>query len=126
MTDRIRISRIGVFAYHGVHPEEQRLGQRFNISLDLSLDLSEAGRNDDFGKTVCYSTLCERVQEVAVGQNFHTIEGLGEAVAAMALAENPRIESITVTVEKPGAPIPAIIEGIAVEITRVRRSPGKA
>lgn len=120
MTDRIRITRIGVFAYHGVHPEEQRLGQRFNISLDLYLDLSAAGKTDDFAQTVCYSTLCERVQEVAVGQNFRTIEGLAEAVAAMALDENPRLDRVSVRVEKPSAPIPAIIEGIAVEITRSR------
>ena len=44
MSDRIRLSRIGVFAFHGVHDEEQRLGQRFFISLDLMLDLAAAGQ----------------------------------------------------------------------------------
>lgn len=120
MTDHIRLTRIGVFAYHGVHPEEQRLGQRFYISLDCQLDLSAAGQTDDFSKTVCYATLAERVQEVAVSHSYRTIEGLAEAVAGMALAENPRLEAITVTVDKPGAAIAAILEGISVSITRSR------
>ena len=48
MSDRILIHRIAIFAYHGVHAEEERLGQRFYVSLDCSLDLSEAGRDDDW------------------------------------------------------------------------------
>ena len=120
MTDHIRLTRIGVFAYHGVHPEERRLGQRFYISLDCQLDLSPAGTTDDFNQTVCYATLAERVQEIAVSQSYRTIEGLAEAVAGMALTENPRLSAITVTVDKPGAAIAAILEGISVSITRSR------
>lgn len=120
MTDHIRLTRIGVFAYHGVHPEERRLGQRFYISLDCQLDLAAAGTTDDFNQTVCYATLAERVQEIAVSQSYRTIEGLAEAVAGMALTENPRLSAITVTVDKPGAAIAAILEGISVSITRSR------
>lgn len=120
MSDRIRVTRIGVFAYHGVHAEERQLGQRFFISLDCALDLAPAGKADDFEQTVCYSTMVERVQEIAVAQSFRTIEGLAEAVAAMCLGENPRLTAVTVTVEKPCAPIAAMLENIAVQITRVR------
>lgn len=120
MTDHIRITRIGVFAYHGAHPEESRLGQRFYISLDCVLDLAEVGRTDDLAGTVDYSVLVERVQEMAVINVFKTIEALAEAIAASCLKEFPRLRAITVTVEKPGAAIAAIFDGVSVEITRVR------
>lgn len=120
MTDRIRLSRIGVFAYHGLHPEEGKLGQRFYISLDCRLDLSEAGRADDFKKTVDYGALAERVQEVAVGQQFKTIEGLAEAIATVCLNEFSRLQAITVTIDKPAAPVAAILDGVSVEISRKR------
>ncbi len=120
MTDRLRLSRIGVFAYHGVNDEERRLGQRFYISLVCRLDLSDAGRTDDYEKTVCYAALAQAVQEVAVMQSFSIIEGLAEAIAARCLAEHPRLTSVTVTVEKPAAPVAALLETIAVEITRNR------
>ena len=120
MTDSLRLSRIGIFAYHGVNAEERQLGQRFYISLLCRLDLREAGRDDDYSKTVCYAALAEAVQEVAVIQRFSTLEGLAEAVAARCLADHPRLNSVTVTVEKPSAPVAALLDTIAVEITRQR------
>lgn len=120
MSDCLRLTRIGVFAYHGVHALERELGQRFFISLTCRLDLSEAGKADDYKKTVCYATLAEAVQEVAVSHSFTIIEGLAEAIAARCLADHPRLTSVTVLVEKPGAPVAALIENIAVEITRSR------
>jgi dihydroneopterin aldolase len=126
MSDRIRVTRVGVYAYHGVHPEERSLGQRFFVSLDCRLDLGPAGRGDDFAQTVDYSAMVERVQEVAVSRSFRTIEGLAEAIAATCLKEHPRLEAITVTVEKPGAPIAAMLDNIAVEVTRTRHGQGDA
>jgi len=120
MTDSIRLSRIGVFAYHGVNPEERQLGQRFYISLVCRLDLSQAGKADDYQQTVCYAALAEAVQEVAVMQRFSTLEGLAEAIAGRCLADHTRLDAITVTVEKPAAPVAALLETIAVEITRRR------
>lgn len=119
-TDRILISRIALFAYHGLHAEEAKLGQRFFISLDIGLDLREAGRNDDYSRTACYGELTQLVQEVGVGQRFRTIEGLAEAIAAAILLKDERITRATILVEKPAAPVPAIIDGIAVEIARTR------
>jgi 7,8-dihydroneopterin aldolase/epimerase/oxygenase len=122
MSDRILIHRIAIFAYHGVHAEEERLGQRFYVSLDCRLDLSAAGRDDDWDSTVCYAQLTEIVSRIATGQRFRIIEALGEAIAAAALSTFPRIEAITVTIQKPSAPVPAIIDGVTVEITRRRNA----
>lgn len=120
MTDHVLVQRIAVFAYHGVHPEEERLGQRFYVSLDCGLDLSAAGRTDEWEHTVCYAQLTEIVMNVATERRFHIIEALAEAIAGEVLARFARVEEVTVRVEKPGAPVPAILDGIAVEITRAR------
>lgn len=120
MSDRIRLSRIGIFAFHGVHDEEQRLGQRFFISLDLMLDLKAAGAGDDLDQSVDYGRVVEEVQQLACVQTYRTIEGLAEALAGHCLTTFPRLERITVTVEKPSAPVAAMIENVAVEITRSR------
>jgi 7,8-dihydroneopterin aldolase/epimerase/oxygenase len=117
--DRILVNRIAVFAYHGLHPEEAQLGQRFYVSLDCSLDLSEAGRNDDWHATVCYARLTE-VVTAAAARRFHIIEGLAEAIAGEILARFPAVVEVAVRVDKPSAPVPAIIDGVAVEIRRRR------
>ena len=119
-SDRVLVHRIAVFAYHGVRPEEERLGQRFYVSLDCSLDLSEAGRNDDWHATVCYGQLTEVVTAAATGRRFHIIEALAEAIAGEILGRFPRVEEVVVRIDKPSAPVPAIIDGVTVEIRRRR------
>jgi dihydroneopterin aldolase len=120
MSDRIVLSRLAVYAHHGVHPEEERLGQRFYISLTCFLDLAPAGQADDWDLSVCYAALAEMAHEIATTRRFRIIEGLAEAIAAEALARYSRIEAVRVTVEKPEAPVPFILDGVAVEIERRR------
>ena len=122
MSDRILIHRIAIFAHHGLHREEQRLGQRFYVSLDCRLDLSQAGRTDRLENTVCYGRLTEIAMEIGTRRRFLLIEALAEAIAAEALAAFPPLQAITVRVDKPSAPLPAIIEGVSVEITRARHA----
>jgi dihydroneopterin aldolase len=120
MPDRILLSRIAVYAYHGVFPEEEKLGQRFYISLECRIDLGPAGRSDNWSKTASYDQLAEIVTSVSAGQRFHLIEALAEKVAGEILAKFPAITSILVRVDKPAAPIPTILDAIAIEIERHR------
>lgn len=120
MPDRILLSRIAVYAYHGVFPEEEKLGQRFYISLDCRIDLRPAGESDDWHRTASYDQLADIVVKVSTGQRFHLIEALAERVAREILAGFPAIEQVMVRVEKPGAPIPTILDGVTIEIERRR------
>ena len=42
--DKIRIEDLEVYAYHGVFPEENKLGQKFVISASLYVDAGKAAR----------------------------------------------------------------------------------
>ena len=122
MTDRILIDRIAVHARHGVHAAEEELGQRFYISLVCEADLSEAGSRDDWESTICYARLTALAVRIATESRFRLIEALALTIAREALATFPRIEAITVRIEKPNAPVPAIFDRIAAEITRRRNA----
>ena len=119
--DRIVVSRLAVYAHHGVFPEEERLGQRFLVSLTCTLDLTPAGRGDDHALSLDYGALAALAHAVATERRFRTIEALAEAIAAEALAAFARVDEIRVEVEKPNAPIPLHFESVAVAITRRRR-----
>lgn len=120
MNDRIILDRIAVFARHGVLPEEAARGQRFFVSLDCELDLAPAGQADDLALTVSYAELAALATEVATTRRFSLIEALAEAIASAALAAFPRLRAITVRIDKPDAPMPSRLEGVAVVITRRR------
>jgi dihydroneopterin aldolase len=60
------------------------------------------------------------VVPTAAARRFHIIEGLAEAIAGEILARFPAVVEVAVRVDKPSAPVPAIIDGVAVEIRRRR------
>jgi dihydroneopterin aldolase len=118
--DLIRVTRIAVFGRHGLLPEEAVLGQRFYISLEAQLDLGEAGRTDDVAGTVSYADLTQIAVEIATERRFNLIEALAETIAATILDRFARVAAIAVRVDKPSAPVPAILEGVSIEILRRR------
>ena len=119
-TDRIILERLAIFAHHGVLPEEQKTGQRFYVSLDCELDLRRAGETDDLADSVNYAELAGRAAAIGGSRRFFLIEALADAIAQDALATFSRIEAITVRIDKPSAPIPALLDGVAVIVTRRR------
>ena len=126
MLDRILIHRLAVFARHGVLPEEEALGQRVYLSLEARLDLGEAGRSDDIAGTVSYADLAALAHDPALHaslaeRRFRLIEALAETIATEALDAFPMLQALTVRVDKPSAPVPLVLDGVAVEITRTRR-----
>lgn len=122
--DLIRVTRIAVFGRHGVLAEEAVLGQRFYISLEAELDLGPAGRSDDVAGTVSYADLTAVAVAIATERRFNLIEALAETVAAEILARFAQVDAVTVQVDKPSAPVPAILDSVGVAITR-RRGAGR-
>ena len=123
MADRILVRDLTVFAFHGVLPEEARLGQRFQIDLCCELDLREAGQSDEVASTVHYGMLIATVERIATTRRFKLIEALAEAIAAAIFEEFARIEAVAVTITKPSAPVQAATGTVAIAIER-RRSLG--
>ncbi len=52
--DKIILSRMVFYGYHGVFPEENKLGQQFFVDVELSLSLVQAGISDNLDHTVNY------------------------------------------------------------------------
>ena len=121
MTDRILVERIAVFAHHGLLPEETRLGQRFYLSLDCALDLGAGRTRRRRPKTVSYADLTAIAVSIATERRFDLIEALARGGRRGDPRTLPdRSKPITVRVDKPSAPVPAILDGVAVLITRTR------
>ncbi|ATG48913.1 dihydroneopterin aldolase [Celeribacter ethanolicus] len=120
MSDRIFLSNLCLYGFHGVMPEEKRLGQRFYIDLSCELDLAPAGQSDDYTRTVCYDALCQLAQEISDNGPFDLIETLGERIAQGILDRFALIRAVRVTVRKPSAPIRATLDHAGIEIRRQR------
>lgn len=118
--DRIRLTGMRFYGYHGFFPEEARLGQSFIVDLELEVDLRPAGTQDSLSQTVDYGKVYSTVKEIVEGAPFKLIEAVAERVAGQVLAQHGLVQAVTVRVHKPNAPIPGPVDDVAVEIYRRR------
>lgn len=118
MSDVIRLIGLQFYAYHGVDPGERELGQRFEVDVELLLDLAPAGRGDDLAATVNYRTVYEQVRD-AMEPPCMLLEAVAERIAAKLLA-GFAIEAVHVRIRKPSVPIGGVIAHAEVEISRAR------
>ena len=116
--DKIFVKDLEVFAHHGVMKQEKELGQKFLISLELFLNLKEAGKNDDLGSTVNYGELCHEVEKEFQKKSYDLIEGAAEGLAEFVLLNYNRVEKVKVVIKKPWAPIGRSLLYAGVEIER--------
>jgi dihydroneopterin aldolase len=120
VSDRIRLTGLRVFGYHGVYPDERRDGQDFVVDADLELDTVPAAVSDDVADTVHYGELASALAQVVAGPPVDLLETLAQRLADVCLAD-PRVQAATVTIHKPQAPIPHEFADVAVTIRRTRR-----
>jgi 7,8-dihydroneopterin aldolase/epimerase/oxygenase len=119
--DRIEIRGLRARGRHGVFEHERRHGQTFVVDLTLQRDLSGPAGSDELGDTVDYGTLAQRVAEAVETTRFDLIEALAGHIADLALAD-PSVETVTVRVAKPEAPLSVAVDEVAVVLHRERSS----
>ena len=120
--DKIIISRLEVISNHGVLDAEKTLGQKFYVSIELTLDLQKAGQTDDIGETINYAEICDSVVQLMKNSTYNLIETCAEKIAANLLKAYARISEVTIKIEKPHAPIKHSFGNVAVLITRKRET----
>ena len=57
MTTKIELRRMTFYAYHGVAPQETRVGNTFIVDLILTAPLENAVWSDDLSDTINYATV---------------------------------------------------------------------
>jgi 7,8-dihydroneopterin aldolase/epimerase/oxygenase len=117
MADRITLTGLSVFGYHGVYEHEKRDGQSFLVDITVWLDLTDAAAADDLTRTVNYGQLAELAAGIVGGPSRDLIEAVAGEIADQALATFP-VDAVQVTLHKPAAPIPLTFADVSVTIKR--------
>ena len=118
--DRIELSGMEFFGYHGCLAEERQKGQTFIVDAVLCLDLAEAGRTDDLCRSVNYAEVFEDVRTVVEGEAKNLVEALAEEIAAQLLKKYAALKRVEIAVHKPQAPLAGTFRDVCVRIERGR------
>jgi dihydroneopterin aldolase len=122
VTDRIVLANMVFQGRHGVFEREKVETQRFEVDVELELDLQPAGLDDDLSRTVDYGAVYATVRQVVESTTFNLIEALAEAICHQLLAEQRLIDEVTVRVRKPEVQLGGPLDHAMVEVRRRRSS----
>lgn len=118
--DRILLSDLAFYGYHGVMLEENKLGQRFRIDLECGIDLRPASMSDEVSQTVSYDLIYGIVKQATEETRFKLIEALGQHIVDRLFEAFEPFEWVRIRIRKPEAPIPAVAGEFAIELFRER------
>ena len=118
--DRISLTGLRAYGYHGVLPAERAQGQEFVADAVLWFDTSPAAAADDLALSIDYAALAGRLADILSGEPVALIETLAQRLAAACLADE-RVQHAEITVHKPDAPVGVPVRDVSVTIRRSRR-----
>jgi 7,8-dihydroneopterin aldolase/epimerase/oxygenase len=117
MRDKITLSNMMFYGFHGVYEYEREQGQKFYLDVDIFTDLQKAGNSDLVKDTIDYTTVYGRVKELVENHRFSLLEALGAHIGDSIL-QLTNVSDVTVRIRKPAVPMRGQIDYVEVQITR--------
>uniref|UniRef100_A0A803NAA7 7,8-dihydroneopterin aldolase n=2 Tax=Chenopodium quinoa TaxID=63459 RepID=A0A803NAA7_CHEQI len=99
--DKLVLRGLKFHGFHGVKPEEKKLGQKFAVDVDAWMDLHKAGISDFLSDTISYSEIYRIVKEVVEGASRDLLESVAQQIATITFTKFSQISAVRVEVKKP-------------------------
>mgnify|MGYP002722559784 FL=1 len=119
MADRIELTGLECYGYHGVFDHEKRDGQKFLVDITCWLSFSP---NDDLAETINYAELADLAAGIVEGEPYDLIETVASRIADAAVETYEQLFAVEVTVHKPQAPIERTFGDVAVVARRSKKT----
>lgn len=99
-----RNGKVGIYgmefkAFHGVHPDENKIGRIFLVDVEVVFDAEEAAIEDEISKTVDYARVYELVK-IEMGITHKLIEKCARRIAHQIRNEYPDSAAIQIEIKK--------------------------
>jgi FolB domain-containing protein len=115
--DSIHIERLELDCLIGVNPWERLAKQRITIDITMDVDLSAVGNSDSIRDTVDYSVVAKAVTAEVNSSSYILVETLAARIAEICMVSE-RVQSVDVTLRKPGALRNAAAAGVTIRRSR--------
>jgi 7,8-dihydroneopterin aldolase/epimerase/oxygenase len=114
---RIHLENMEFYAYHGHFKEEQIVGNKFLVNLELEADLEKAAHSDDLKDTLNYHTAYQIIKK-EMERKSHLLENIASRIMDALYTEFPQIISARIKVSKMNPPMGGKLESVSVTLTR--------
>ena len=110
----IQMEGMKFYAFHGVMPQENKIGSYFYIDLKLKTDFTHAAQTDELEGTVSYADIYASVKE-EMNVPSKLLEHVCQRIASRLFKDFPTIVGIDICLYKENPPMGACAKRIGVE-----------
>jgi len=111
----ISLRNVRFHAFHGVMPQERRVGADFLVNLRVGYPLEKAMQTDEVSDTLNYAALYA-VVKAEMMQPSNLLEHVAGRIADAIVGHFPQVTSIDLELTKQNPPMGADCDGASVEI----------
>ncbi len=115
---KILLEEMEFYAYHGCYKEEQVIGNRFLVDLEVEVDTAEAEHSDRLSDTLNYQSVYAEVKTVMAEKN-NLLEHLGRRILDALKTRFPEIKNIKLKVSKMNPPIGGKMRCVSIELSLI-------
>ena len=114
---KIKIEHMEFYAYHGHYKEEQIVGNRFLLDLEIETNMQKAAESDELEDAVNYQQAYKIVrQEMKIKSKL--LENIAKRILDSLYKEMSGINKATVTIRKMNPPMGGQIKSVNVTLER--------
>ncbi len=113
---KLILENMEFYAFHGHYAEEQQIGGRYRVDVDIETDIAHAAETDNLNDAVDYSRVYTIVkQEMAVVS--HLMEHLAGRIAKAVKDQLGITGPVTVSVSKLNPPVGGKMDAFTIHLT---------
>lgn len=119
---KIIIEEMEFYAFHGHYQEEQIVGNRFLVDLEMEADLSEPADSDNLNDAVNYQQAYQIIKNEMRRTKSNLLENIGKRILDALFAEMEGIEKATIRIRKLNPPMGGPIKSVGIKMSRKQKN----
>lgn len=113
MKTYIHFDKMHFYAYHGVDPQEQAVGNNFSVELTLYVPFEAAMRSDSLSNTINYAMVFKEL-DIIMATPSRLLENVAGRIITTLQARFPKIKGGRIAIYKETPPICGNIDRVGV------------
>jgi len=77
----IRLHNMTFYGYHGVSAAERQTGRRFEVDVELLVDMEKPAKSDKLKDTVNYTEVYRTVEQIVLQNSYSLLETIAVRLA---------------------------------------------
>lgn len=113
---KILLENMEFYAYHGCFREEQVIGNRFLVDLEVDVDTTGAEVSDRLQDTLNYQALYEEIKQ-AMAIKSHLLEHIARRILDTLSVKFPQVKRAKLKISKMNPPMGGKMRCVSVELS---------